>query len=177
MRAVSSQAIHMLLARFLLAGSMALMLGWAVLVGVVFEDPSLLRADDRGDGEVSIELAAAIEELELLRDAVAELRAVPARAPAALAAETPSQPSPPVAAGAPPDEAAADEVAPASTSESAPSPSEYPEFEPQRTHRVAIGESLSSIADRYDVTVEQLAAFNSLRDPSVIELGSLLLIP
>ena len=103
----------MLLARFLLAGSIALMLGWAVLVGVVFEDPSLLRSDDRGEGAVSLELAAAIEELELLRDAAAELRGTPPSAPGAVAAETPSapgavaaetpsEPSPPVAAGAPP---------------------------------------------------------------------------
>ena len=164
------------------------MLGWAVLVGVVFEDPSLLRSDDRGEGAVSLELAAAIEELELLRDAVAELRGTPPSAPGAVAAETPSapgavaaetpsEPSPPVAAGAPPDEAAADEVAPAPPPESAPILSEYPEFEPQLTHRVASGESLTSIAKRYDVTVERLAAFNSLRDPSVIKLGSLLLIP
>jgi len=44
-------------------------------------------------------------------------------------------------------------------------------------HRVAIGDSASSIAQRYGITVEELTAFNGLRDPGLLRLGTLLLIP
>ena len=46
-----------------------------------------------------------------------------------------------------------------------------------RTHKVQPGETLASIADEYDITVEAIVALNDLSDPNVIEVGRELLIP
>lgn len=47
----------------------------------------------------------------------------------------------------------------------------------QNVHFVQRGETLSSIARRYDVSVESLVRYNALRDPNRIEVGQRLRIP
>lgn len=46
-----------------------------------------------------------------------------------------------------------------------------------RTHTIQTGETLASIAEEYDVTVEAIVEFNELANPNVIEVGQELLIP
>jgi nucleoid-associated protein YgaU len=46
-----------------------------------------------------------------------------------------------------------------------------------RTHTVEAGETLSSIADLYNVTAEQIQELNGIDDPSSIQAGQELLIP
>ena len=45
------------------------------------------------------------------------------------------------------------------------------------SYTVVAGDSLSSIAQRINVSVEALASFNQIADPSVIQVGQVLLIP
>jgi LysM repeat protein len=47
---------------------------------------------------------------------------------------------------------------------------------PQRTHRVAAGETLWSIARRYDVTMAQIRAANRMSD-DIVRIGQTLIIP
>ena len=51
-----------------------------------------------------------------------------------------------------------------------------PEAQAAKTHRVARGETLWSLARRYQVNVEQLAAVNNIRDPNSIRDGQKLII-
>ena len=44
-------------------------------------------------------------------------------------------------------------------------------------HTVKSGESLSTIAQQYDVTVEEIMAFNGIDDPNTIVVGLELIIP
>lgn len=46
-----------------------------------------------------------------------------------------------------------------------------------RTHIVLAGETLASLAQKYDVTVEAILELNGLANPNVIEVGQELLIP
>jgi len=46
-----------------------------------------------------------------------------------------------------------------------------------RTHIVMPGETLASLAQEYDVTVEAILELNGLANPNVIEVGQELLIP
>jgi len=55
-----------------------------------------------------------------------------------------------------------------STAKSAPS---------VRTHKVLPGETLASIARKYEVTTEAILELNDLANPNVIEVGQELLIP
>lgn len=48
---------------------------------------------------------------------------------------------------------------------------------PQRTHRVQAGESLSSIAEQYGVTVRSIVQANGLRNANQIYVGQVLVIP
>ena len=45
------------------------------------------------------------------------------------------------------------------------------------THTVAAGETLSSIADLYNVTAEEIQELNGIDDPTTIQEGQELLIP
>ena len=169
----------MLLARSLLAGSLGLTLAWALLVGVVFEDPSLLRDRDDDAADVTATLAAAIEEIELLRGEVAALQG-PDDVEAPSAAAAAAAPTPVVAAAAPSEVVPLPIDAVAGISQGgpySPAPGEFLEVDLPRMHRVAIGESASSIAEHYGTTVEELVAFNALRNPDVLRLGTLLRIP
>jgi LysM repeat protein len=47
----------------------------------------------------------------------------------------------------------------------------------QRRYRVKSGDTMSSIAARYDTTVKKLAALNKISDPRVLRVGQVLLIP
>jgi LysM repeat protein len=46
-----------------------------------------------------------------------------------------------------------------------------------RTHTVKAGETLSSIADLYNVTAEEIQQLNGIDDPTTIQEGQELLIP
>jgi len=56
-------------------------------------------------------------------------------------------------------------------------PSETPTPSGPLTYVVEEGDSLASIADQYEVTIDQLIAANNLVDPSNIGVGSQLIIP
>lgn len=58
-----------------------------------------------------------------------------------------------------------------------PEPSETPTPEGPLTYIVEEGDSLASIADQFEVTIDQLIAANNLEDPSNIGVGSQLIIP
>jgi len=49
--------------------------------------------------------------------------------------------------------------------------------EPTQTHEVVAGETLSTIAEAYGVTLADLMAENALTDPDAIKIGSLLVLP
>lgn len=49
--------------------------------------------------------------------------------------------------------------------------------EPITTYTVVAGDSLSAIATRFEVPVEQLAAYNGIDDPALIQVGMVLTIP
>jgi LysM repeat protein len=177
----------MLIARFLLAGSMALMVVWALLLGVVFRDPDLLGGGAADDIDVSIQLSAALVEIDELRGQVADLEAEVAKTrssvvqtPIATDDETP-------VAGAPlgDDEASTEGGDAGATPVTTPDadatdvgPTGLPFLSDQRlTHEVVQGDSLYGIAARYGTTVEDLVAANHLRDAGSIRVGSLLIIP
>lgn len=44
-------------------------------------------------------------------------------------------------------------------------------------HMVAYGDTLSAIAERYSVTMAEIAEFNGIQDANVIEVGQILIIP
>jgi LysM repeat protein len=46
-----------------------------------------------------------------------------------------------------------------------------------RRHTVASGETLSSIAELYNVTAEEIQALNGIEDPNAVQEGQELLIP
>ncbi len=52
-----------------------------------------------------------------------------------------------------------------------------PEPEIKETYRVQKGDTLSAIAVRYGVTVAQLAEYNNIKNPNLILIGQLILIP
>src|ERR671919_2339173 len=56
-------------------------------------------------------------------------------------------------------------------------PSPRPDQPAYRSHVVAWGESLTSIARRYGSTIEAIARLNELTNPSFIRAGSVLVIP
>ena len=58
-----------------------------------------------------------------------------------------------------------------------PSPPATPKPEPPMTHTVQAGDTLSAIAQQYDVSTEALAAANDLPDPDVLQIGQVLTIP
>ena len=47
----------------------------------------------------------------------------------------------------------------------------------ENVHIVQDGETLGEIADRYNVTLEQLLTYNGLTETSVVDAGNLILIP
>ena len=58
-----------------------------------------------------------------------------------------------------------------------PQPSETPTPEGPITYIIEEGESLSSIADQFGVTIDQLIAANELLDPNTIGVGTQITIP
>ena len=58
-----------------------------------------------------------------------------------------------------------------------PTPSATPTPVPARPHQVQAGETLSEIAEEYDVSVEQILALNPEVDPELINVGQVLLVP
>ncbi len=58
-----------------------------------------------------------------------------------------------------------------------PEPSDTPTPSGPLTYVVEEGDSLASIADQFEVTIDQLIAANNLADPSNIGVGSQLIIP
>lgn len=56
-------------------------------------------------------------------------------------------------------------------------PTEAAPTAPQRAHIVATGDTLSTIATRYGVTIEEIIAANVLLDPNRLEIGQTLNIP
>lgn len=57
-----------------------------------------------------------------------------------------------------------------------PSPTPEPEAEPE-TYVVQSGDTLSSIAERFDTTIEAIVEANDLDDPDLILVGDELVIP
>lgn len=66
---------------------------------------------------------------------------------------------------------------PTSTPTRTPSPTPTSTPLPPRAHDVGEGETLSDIAERYDVTMNEILALNPELDPEVIKPGQVLLIP
>ncbi len=68
---------------------------------------------------------------------------------------------------------------PAATSTPTPTPTETPTPTPlpPRAHQVQFGDTLSSIAVRYDTTVEEIVALNPGINPDALQIGQVLLIP
>ncbi len=60
---------------------------------------------------------------------------------------------------------------------STPTPTPTPTPLGRRTHRVRAGETLISVATRYDVSVDALMTANKLLDPGLIRVGQELIIP
>jgi|Deesub1362A_J573_1020465.scaffolds.fasta_scaffold01491_3 LysM repeat protein len=58
-----------------------------------------------------------------------------------------------------------------------PTPSNTPTPEGPRTYIVEIGDSLTSIAERFEVSVELIIAYNELEDPNNVPVGTELIIP
>lgn len=48
---------------------------------------------------------------------------------------------------------------------------------PTTTYRVKAGETLTDIAERYSLTVEQLSALNGIDNPNQIEVGEQIKVP
>ena len=84
-------------------------------------------------------------------------------------------PGKPVAAAAPADNSLALPM-PASTGSAPAEPAARPGGEPVK-HVVASGESLGTIARKYQVKVGDLAAANNITDPAKIRVGQALIIP
>lgn len=68
---------------------------------------------------------------------------------------------------------------PAPSSTPTPTPTAPPTRTPQRMARYIVeeGDSLSEIAMRYDITVEEIVLANALEDPNRLYIGQVLLIP
>lgn len=68
---------------------------------------------------------------------------------------------------------------PAATSTPIPTPTETPTPTPlpPRAHQVQFGDTLSSIAVRYDMTLEEIIALNPGINPDSLQIGQVLLIP
>lgn len=87
------------------------------------------------------------------------------------------------ACGGDDDSSDADESGPTEAADEEPEgePEPEPEAEPaepqSQTYEVQSGDTLSSIAERFDVTVEDLIEGNDLEDPDVLFPGDELLIP
>jgi len=58
-----------------------------------------------------------------------------------------------------------------------PSPAATPTPQPPITYSVQAGDTLSAIAQQYDVSTEALVAANDLPDPDVLQIGQILVIP
>jgi len=66
---------------------------------------------------------------------------------------------------------------PTSTPTSTPIPTPTPTPLPPRAHDVEEGETLSDIAELYDVTMDEILALNPDLDPELIKAGQVLLVP
>ncbi len=56
-------------------------------------------------------------------------------------------------------------------------PKDFPTAVPAQTHTVQVGETLTAIAQRYNVTVQAIVAANSLTNPDRVSVGTVLIIP
>ena len=68
-------------------------------------------------------------------------------------------------------------VTPTGTPTLTPTPSSTPTPVPPRPHQVQPDETLSEIAEEYDVTVQEILALNPDVQPELIQVGQVLLIP
>jgi LysM repeat protein len=66
---------------------------------------------------------------------------------------------------------------PTGTPTPAPTASSTPTPVPPRSHQVQAAETLSEIAEEYDVTVEEILALNPDVDPQLLQVGEVLLVP
>ena len=169
----------MILARLLFSGAALLTIAWALLLGVVVRDPSLLTGGDPS----AVEVEPLLREIDELRSEIATLRASPAEPPSppaededdALLIAAGAPPDAPAAAAEAPPQAAADPETRAAVMPE-PADEEFLLFEP-RVHRVVQGDSMFAIAERYGTTVEELVALNGIRDPEQIRVGTVLILP
>lgn len=56
-------------------------------------------------------------------------------------------------------------------------PADFPTAVPARTHTVQAGETLTSIAQQYGVTVQAIVAANEITNPDHVTVGTTLIIP
>ncbi|MAT97671.1 MAG: hypothetical protein CL608_11050 [Anaerolineaceae bacterium] len=56
-------------------------------------------------------------------------------------------------------------------------PEDFPTAVPSQTHTVQVGETLTAIAQRYDVTIEALVSANNITNPDRVTVGTVLVIP
>lgn len=75
---------------------------------------------------------------------------------------------------------APEEAAPAESEEGVSEPEQpedFPTAVPARTHTVQAGETLTSIAQQYGVTVQAIVAANEISNPDRVTVGTTLIIP
>ncbi len=71
-------------------------------------------------------------------------------------------------------------VSPTDSSEAATEPEkpeDFPTAVPAQTHTVQAGETLTAIAQRYNVTVQAIVAANNIANPDRVAVGTVLIIP
>lgn len=56
-------------------------------------------------------------------------------------------------------------------------PEDFPTAVPAQNHTVQVGETLTAIAQRYNVTVQAIVAANSITNPDRVAVGTVLIIP
>ena len=56
-------------------------------------------------------------------------------------------------------------------------PEDFPTAVPAQTHTVQAGETLTAIAQRYNVTVQAIVAANNIPNPDRVAVGTVLIIP
>ena len=56
-------------------------------------------------------------------------------------------------------------------------PEDFPTAVPAQTHTVQVGETLTAIAQRYNVTVQAIVTANNITNPDRVTVGTVLVIP
>ena len=179
---------------------MLLSAAWAAELTAILLDPGLLGAAAPAEGQ---QVAALRDEIEALRADLMVVRtqslgapqtASPGAAPSveAEAAASPSEPASVAAAASPPaaDRGGAPPVEVASEQEQEQEPelgaglgppelaAGFPDvFEQPATYRLAQGEALLHVAERFGISLEAIVAVNGISDIDNVPVGMLLVLP